>query len=700
MKKILKIALILTLLSNCANASFKEHFDLGQHYLSNYQYSSAITEFKNAMRINYLDNSARIGLMNSYISRAAYYGNTEHNYEKAANDYRSALFYMIYYPQNSNTTQYIPQIQANLNACLNYIKFDKSPQNRFDTAKKLRASGEFAAAGYEFNQALGNKNLQKDSFEQIADIMKVLGNNPKAAEYYKKAIAVSPNDVNMRLSYAKILDSLGEEDAAVNEYNYILGKSNDSKEVLYALEKIYKKKLEKDAQNADLTANLGAILQKQGKYDEALLYYQKSEYLNPSNINTRLNVGTLYQQKGDYKTAIKAYDSVLILYPDNINANLYKAQAYEAMNDTKTAQEIYKKVLSLDSANTEAQARLLNILKTNMTTAQFVEYVKKNCTDRNPSEIFYNYALDLHKQGKINEALAMYNESLRADNKNPELYVNIAIAQNQGGMIDDAISTLQLASEKFPSDNQVKEALKSIKNDKINSIMEKAAQAYEKQDYQNAIKLYETINPQTIESLIGIASSYQALGQNNKAIDFYKEAFKLKPTDSEIPYYIGALYAETEDFDSAKAYLNKSIVLNKNNQKAIEFLKSVNEQIAYQTLNKGIELYESEKYDESLPIFNEILNSDKSNSYAYYYRGMIYDAKQKHNEAIADFKKALELNEDFTILNYMIASNYDSLEKYKDASSYYAKYVELQAEEDEYKEYSKARIEELKEYVK
>ena len=76
MKKLLKVALILTLLSNCAHADFKEHFDLGQHYLSNYQYSSAVTEFKNALRINYLDNSARIGLMNSYISRAAYYGNT------------------------------------------------------------------------------------------------------------------------------------------------------------------------------------------------------------------------------------------------------------------------------------------------------------------------------------------------------------------------------------------------------------------------------------------------------------------------------------------------------------------------------------------------------------------------------------------------------------------------------------------------
>ena len=43
---------------------------------------------------------------------------------------------------------------------------------------------------------------------------------------------------------------------------------------------------------------MGAILQKEGRFDEALTYYKQAEALDPSNINTRINVGTLYQQKG------------------------------------------------------------------------------------------------------------------------------------------------------------------------------------------------------------------------------------------------------------------------------------------------------------------------------------------------------------------------------------------------------------------
>ena len=78
--------------------AFAEHYNAAQNYLLQNQFSSAIAEFRKAMRINYLDNSAQIGIINSYLARGAYYANVEKNYDKAANDYRSALFYLKLYP--------------------------------------------------------------------------------------------------------------------------------------------------------------------------------------------------------------------------------------------------------------------------------------------------------------------------------------------------------------------------------------------------------------------------------------------------------------------------------------------------------------------------------------------------------------------------------------------------------------------------
>ena len=54
---------------------FAQHYNAAQSFLTQGQYSSAIVEFRKALRINYMDNSARIGLVNSYLSRATYYAN-------------------------------------------------------------------------------------------------------------------------------------------------------------------------------------------------------------------------------------------------------------------------------------------------------------------------------------------------------------------------------------------------------------------------------------------------------------------------------------------------------------------------------------------------------------------------------------------------------------------------------------------------
>lgn len=703
MKKSFLAIISLLCIMTPAFADFKEHFDLGQQYLSNYQYSGAVTEFKNALRINYLDNSARIGLINSYLARGAYYANNEKSWEKAADDYRSALFYMMYYPnsnQAKSSAQGIAPVTNNLNKCLSVLKFNTSPQSRYETAKQLRAEGNFAAAAYEFNQSLGDKNLIKDSYEQIGDIMRLLGNDPKAAEYYRKAISVSPTDIPLRLTYAKLLDKLDQEEAAVEEYNYILTKSIDNKDVLYSLERIYKKKLEANPSDSDLTSNLGAILQKQNKLDEALAYYKKAEQLDPSNINTRINVGTLYQQKEDYKTAIIAYDSVLILYPDNLNANIYKAQCLAALGNVKEAQAAYKKVLALDPANTEAQNGIFESAKKSMPVAQYIEYVKKNANGQDMSGMLYTYALDLHKQNKLDDAITIYNELLKSDTTG-EVYINLAIAQNQKENYDAAINTLNIAKTKFPNNTQIATTMGNIKEGAMNAKLSQAAEYYNNKEYQKAITEYLKIQPATVDTMLGVASAYQNMDNNANAIEYYKKALSLKPTDSEIAYYIGALYADDERYVDAETYLKKAIALNKNNQQAQELLGQIQEQNKATALNDAIEFYDAQKYDESLALLNKVLTSDSNNTYALYYRGMIFDAQKKLNEAIADFKKVLSLNStDFLILNYMIAADYDTLEKYKEAYNYYSVFANSNAPDDEYKQYAKARMEELKQYVK
>ena len=445
---------------------------------------------------------------------------------------------------------------------------------------------------------------------------------------------------------------------------------------------------------------MGAILQKEGRLDEALSYYKQAETLDPSNINTRTNTGTLYQQKGDYRTAIKAYESVLILYPDNVNANLYRAQCYDKLGDSKIAQEGFKKVMALDPNNDYLKAQMVETAKKTMTPEQFVDYVNSNMANMNPADVLYDYAIELHKNGKIDNAIYMYNAAIKTNSKNPEIFVNLALAQAQGNDFDGALTTLKSAQTKFPSESSIASAVKNISSMKTDNQLTKAAEAYHNKDYRNAIEYYLSIKPATVDTMIGAATSYQELGDRANAITYYKKALELKPVDSDIAYYIACLYGENEDYANAKEYLQKSLAFNKNNKQAAEYLKSIDESDRANLLNDAIALYEANNLDESLVKFNELLSKDSQNSYALYYRGMIYDTKEKRNEAIADLKKAYSLNNEFTICNYLIASDYDAMGKYKDAYTYYTAYANSEVQDDEYKQYAKARAEELKEYAK
>ncbi|MBQ7764674.1 hypothetical protein IJ384_04830, partial [bacterium] len=324
---------------------FAEHYDAGQNFLTQGQYSSAIVEFRKALGINFMDTSARVGLINSYLARATYYANQEKNYEKSANDFRSALFYLKIFPTREqlvqNSSSMITSANENLNQCLKVISFDKTASSRYKKAEELKAVGNFPAAAFEFSQAATNESFAGKANANIAELLKILRNEPRCADYYKLALDIMPTDGMLRMKYARTLDKLGRYDEAVVQYNMALANSKGDKEILYALERIYTKKLAQSPSDAELNANIGAIKQAQGDFDSALSYYGKAEQINPTNLNTRLNVGTLFQEKKDYLKALKSYDSVLTLYPDNIQANLYKAQVLSEMGNKKESLNLY-----------------------------------------------------------------------------------------------------------------------------------------------------------------------------------------------------------------------------------------------------------------------------------------------------------------------------------------------------------------------
>ncbi|WP_455540656.1 tetratricopeptide repeat protein [Prevotella fusca] len=88
-------------------------------------------------------------------------------------------------------------------------------------------------------------------------------------------------------------------------------------------EVLYRKAVDKEANNAIANYNLGRSLQAQKKNDEAKKFYEKAAELEKNPVrksSSYSNLGTILQDEKDYAKAIEAYKNALRLNSDHRNA--------------------------------------------------------------------------------------------------------------------------------------------------------------------------------------------------------------------------------------------------------------------------------------------------------------------------------------------------------------------------------------------
>ena len=705
-KKIITACLISLSLGVSVNApvyaGFQEHYALAQQHFFNARYASAIDEFKKALMINFTDNSARIGIVNSYIARGTFSANNEHNYRAAADDFRSALFYLQYYVDKNvamNSFNSISSTTSSLKYCERQYGADTTPEGHYRTAEELNVAGNFPASMYEYAQIMNNPKYRTTALLRIASMMKSINNLLKSAEYYQLAIESDPSNMSARMRYANVLDKMGNNEDSSKQYNYVLSHCEPSGEIMADLERIYQKKLEQNPNNAELLADIGAIKQREGKYEEAYNYYKQS-LTKPARdektaLNTQINLGTLLQAQQRYDNAIEIYKNILTVYPDNYLANLYLAQCYEAQpGSQKLALEQYKKLQQIQPDTAEITDKVNELTRTSMSPEDIYNYVRSyQQPDKYYVDELYDCAYNAHKNNDYDTAIKYYTAVKRVDSREG-IYENLALCYAQKKDYAKAKEILAEGKAKYPTSANISKLLSGV-NDDINSdTLDRAYEAYNAQDYQKAIQLYESL-PATTDTLLGLASSYQALKNDEKALEYYKKAFEKALTNADIAYSIGAIYANKEDYANAKTYFQKAVTINPNNTNAKEALLDMQEVLSQDAVVKASQLVDAQKYAEALPILNKAIQDNPKNADAYYYRASVYDAQKKYQPAIADYKKSLELNPQQDVTYYLIAIDYENLNSPKSALTYYKKFLEVYKTDDEYSQYVKARIPEI-----
>ncbi len=133
------------------------------------------------------------------------------------------------------------------------------------------------------------------------------------------------------------------------------------KDSLARAEQLFREALKldpKNARNALLFSNLGTVLKRQGKADEAIEAYTMALNITPYATAILLNRAALYLDKGLLEKAYIDYCNVIDLIPEEKEARLFRAYIYMQRHQYKEARIDYNVLLGKDAKNKPARIGL------------------------------------------------------------------------------------------------------------------------------------------------------------------------------------------------------------------------------------------------------------------------------------------------------------------------------------------------------
>jgi arylsulfatase A-like enzyme/tetratricopeptide (TPR) repeat protein len=229
-----------------------------------------------------------------------------------------------------------------------------------------------------------------------------------------------------------------------------------------------------------------------------------------------------------------------------------------------------------------------------------------------------NEAIAFYLQKENRASIELLQQVLRQRPDFTLAYINLSYIQEQSGLIEDAIATLQGAVNKGIRDISIMSKLGIYLQDagqfqRSAAILESAAQ----QDAQN----FEVLN------YLGIALT--RLEEYEKAAVVYNKLLRIDSSFAPAYNNMGSLYLAQKDYNKAISYLEKALAYDAHNaqvhnglgvafanlnqyEKAVNYWKKAIEFDAglYDTLyNLGTLLTKLERYEEAIPYLEQFVNS-------------------------------------------------------------------------------------------
>jgi predicted O-linked N-acetylglucosamine transferase (SPINDLY family) len=204
-------------------------------------------------------------------------------------------------------------------------------------------------------------------------------------------------------------------------------------------EQLYRAVLEQAPTHAATLCNLGAVLARQERNDEAARCYSLCLSATPGYADAHYNFGNLYRKVGRYRESVAEYQSCLKGNPSHSSAYFNMGLALIALGELAAAAECFRQTIALQPGHTDAYNRLGDLLlrmgQVNEGIEQFRQYVSLRPDDPRG---YNNLGLAVANAGRSNEAVELLLKALALNPNYPDAHNTLALAYEALGRKDDA----------------------------------------------------------------------------------------------------------------------------------------------------------------------------------------------------------------------------------------------------------------------
>ncbi len=450
--------------------------------------------------------------------------------------------------------------------------------------------------------------------------------------------------------------------------------------------------------NPDLYALMGSILLIEQDKSGAVNYILKAKELNPSKYSTLL--GKIYYINGERDKAYDILSEQVQKYPSDYEALYYKTLLLANKGNIKEIQKNCQQLLNANKYTTEASAILFRILDSE--NASNEKIINSLLPKNRGIAIDKGYDILIPKMIKRNQTAVAEKMILNSEQYNPDnvnLYLTAAEAYAEKGDTGNARNYLEKSKRLLDSPEDISRynlVAATFSGEQLKGARDLALSG----KYDDAIKVYEkSKNPDSVETLLGLADSYAGMGDNTKALGYLNKAMTMYPENADVYYSFAKYFANNNDIETARKYINNAQRLNPKSPKIEQLSNKLRGKKLEDLFDEAFSAFDTQNYEETISILNKIIKIEPNNYTAYYYKGLTYGNMNNYGAAINEFMRAKKLNPQFVFVDYLLAIAYDNLGEIHEAKKYYNAYLSnehnVTNENAEYINYAKARVQKL-----